>query len=53
MVNEQMDVLRRRQDRREAVAGELPTALTLVEHEQLVIATRDLGAVGEDSDDAV
>ena len=52
-VNERMDVLRRRQDRREAVAGQLPTALGLVQHKQLVIATRDLGACGEDSDGAV
>jgi hypothetical protein len=52
-VNERMDVLRCRQDRRKAVAGQLPTALGLMQHKQLVIATRDLSASGEDSDGAV
>ena len=40
-----MTALRCRQGRREAVAGELPTALSLVQHEQLVVATQHLRSV--------
>src|SRR5438128_2805572 len=46
-----MALLRGRKDGRKAVAGDLPLPVRLVQHEQFLVAARNLGAVGEDLDD--